>query len=85
MEGQKKQKNGKNMPVYKKKPNGKNAVGRPDKYKPEYTQDILNYFQTCQAEILIDLKFFMPNKNVTVKDILNPLAKEDQEDEKLQA
>jgi hypothetical protein len=70
---------------YTKKENGKNNTGRPTKYLPEYCQDMLQYFLRCQAEILIDVKFFMPNKNVTVEKMLNPLAKESDEGETLQA
>lgn len=60
--------------VSKRKPNGKWATGRPTKYRPEYCQDIVRYFETCHAEIVVDVKFFQPNKNVTVQEILNPLA-----------
>lgn len=50
---------------------------RPSGYKEKYCEDIINYFQTCQAEILIDVKFFMPNKNATISTILNPLNQEE--------
>lgn len=49
---------------------------RPTDYKEEYCKDIVDYFERCQAEILYDIKWFMPNKNVTVEDILNPHAKQ---------
>lgn len=78
------QKNWKKKQVYKKKESWKNATGRPTKYKEEYCDDIVNYFETCQAEILVDIKFFQPNKNNPLSSILNPLAKEEQE-ETLQA
>jgi hypothetical protein len=34
----------------------------------------VQYFEQCQAEIMLDIKFFQPNKNVVVQDILNPLV-----------
>lgn len=58
---------------------------RPSKYDPKYCDDIIEYFERCQAEILVDIKFFQPNKNVTVETILNPLAKENDVDNTLQA
>lgn len=58
---------------------------RPTKYDPKYCDDIVAYFERCQAEILIDIKFFQPNKNVSVETILNPLAKENDVDNTLQA
>ena len=63
--------------TYKKKPTGKNDTGRPTKYKPEYCEDIVRYFEKCQAEILVDVKFFQPNKNATISTILNPLNEEE--------
>lgn len=30
--------------TYNKKPNGKNATGRPSKYKPEYCDEIIEFF-----------------------------------------
>ncbi len=47
--------------------------GRPTKYKEEYCEQIIDYFEKCQAEIMVDIKFFMPNKNATISTILNPL------------
>lgn len=65
---------------YKKKPNWKNDTWRPTKYKEEYCDDIIKYFETCQAEILLDVKFFQWNKNNPISKILNPLAKEEKEE-----
>ena len=66
--------------VFTKKTNWKNNTWRPSKYKKEYCEGIIEYFETCKAEILVDVSFFMPNKNIVVSDILNPLAdKEDEE------
>lgn len=47
--------------------------GRPTKYKEEYCEHIIDYFEKCQAEIMVDIKFFQPNKNATISTILNPL------------
>lgn len=55
--------------------------GRPTKYKEEYCDKIVEYFEKCQAEIMLDVKFFHPNKNSTISTILNPLN----EDETLDA
>lgn len=45
---------------------------RPTKYDHKYCEDMVNYFEKCQAEILVDVKFFQPNKNSTISTILNP-------------
>jgi hypothetical protein len=37
--------------TYKKKPNGKNATGRPTDYKPEYCQMMLDFFDVGGTEI----------------------------------
>lgn len=37
--------------VYNKKPNGKNATGRPSDYKEEYCDDIVDYFLQKKEEI----------------------------------
>jgi len=62
---------------YKKKDNGKKDTGRPTLYKKEYCEHIVNYFERCQAEILVDVKFFQPNKNATISTILNPLNEDE--------
>jgi len=62
---------------YKKKENWKKDTGRPTKYKAKYCEDIVNYFERCQAEILVDVKFFQPNKNATISTILNPLNEDE--------
>lgn len=50
---------------------------RPTKYKEEYCEQIIDYFERCQAEIMVDVKFFQPNKNATISTILNPLNEEE--------
>lgn len=67
----------KQIHTYKKKENWKNATGKPSLYKKEYCEDIVNYFERCQAEILVDVKFFQPNKNSTISTILNPLNEDE--------
>lgn len=45
----------KNKPhTYQKKENGKNYVGRPTAYKPEYCQDMIDYF--AKAERFVELQ-----------------------------
>lgn len=66
---------------YDKKENWKNDTGRPSKYREEYCDDIINYFEKCQAEIILDIKFFQANKNNPISKILNPLADEETEEE----
>jgi hypothetical protein len=66
---------------YKERKDWKNDTGRPTKYKEEYCNDIVKYFETCQAEILVDVKFFQANKNNPISKILNPLADEKTEEE----
>jgi hypothetical protein len=55
----------------------KNKWWRPTDYDPKYCTEIVDYFERCQAEILVDISFFQPNKNVWVEQIFNPLPKED--------
>lgn len=57
------------------------VFGRPTKYNSKYVKEIVEYFERCQAEIMVDVKFFQPNKNATISTILNPLN----EDETLEA
>lgn len=58
-----------------KKPNKPEwyIFGRPTKYNSKYAKDMVEYFERCQAEIMVDVKFFQPNKNTTISTILNPL------------
>ncbi len=64
---------------YKKKPNWKNATGRPTDYKEEYCDDIVEYFETLKAEILIELEFHRPSKNEELVSIANPLVDDKEE------
>lgn len=50
---------------------------RPTKYDSKYCKQIVEYFERCQAEIMVDVKFFQPNKNSTISTILNPLNEEE--------
>ena len=52
------------------------VFGRPTKYDPKYCKEIVDYFERCQAEIMVDVKFFQPNKN-SINTILNPLNEEE--------
>jgi len=59
--------------TFKKKPNGKNATGRPTDYKEEYCKDIVEYFEQAKAEILVDVSFYNTNKEETIAQIINPI------------
>lgn len=59
--------------VYKKKPNSKNATGRPTKYKEEYCEMIVEYFEQAKAEILVDVSFYNTNKEESMSQIINPI------------
>lgn len=59
--------------VYNKKPNGKNATGRPTDYKEEYCEEIIAYFEQAKAEILVDVSFYNTNKEETMSQIINPI------------
>lgn len=50
---------------------------RPTDYDPKYCKEIIDYFEKCQAEIMVDVRFFQPNKNSTISTILNPLNEEE--------
>jgi hypothetical protein len=47
---------------YKKKPNGKNDTGRPDKYKPEYCLQIVERFKSSQEKIYYETTYYKPSE-----------------------
>mgnify|MGYP006921325302 CR=1 FL=1 len=59
--------------TFSKKPNGKNATGRPTDYKPEYCQKMIEYFEQCKAEVLVDISFYNTNKEEVISQIINPI------------
>lgn len=67
----------------KTRPDWKKDTGRPTKYKPEYCELIVEYFEKCQAEIMLELKFFNTSKVDLIAQIQNPLP--NSEDETLNA
>jgi len=59
--------------VRKKREDGKNATGRPSKYKKEYCDMMIQYFEETRAEVLVDVSFYNTNKDSTIAQIINPI------------
>lgn len=57
----------------KKREDGKNATGRPSKYKKEYCDMMIQYFEKARAEVLVDVSFYNTNKEETMSQIINPI------------
>lgn len=51
-----------------KKPKSKNPVGRPSKYKPQYCQQIIDFFNVMPTKIVIE-RFFYKNGDEKEKEI----------------
>lgn len=62
----------------KKKQEKQNNKWRPTDYKESYPQDLVEYFQKCQQEILVNLEFYNANKYSEIQHISNPLNDTDQ-------
>ena len=62
--------------IKKKKKEAKQG-GRPTDYKESYPQDIVEYFQRCQQEILVDLEFYNASKFWEIQHIKNPIDEDD--------
>jgi hypothetical protein len=47
--------------------------GRPTKYYPKYCEEIIEYFEQCKAEVLVDISFYNTNKDEAISQIINPI------------
>lgn len=60
------------MPL-KTREDWKYNTGRPSKYDPTYCDKIIEYFEQCKAEVLVDISFYNTNKDWAIAQIINPL------------
>ena len=59
-------------PVYKLKPNGKKATGRPSKYKPEFADQMIEYFESAKPYDIIYKEITTKNGTVIKEPIRVP-------------
>lgn len=62
------------MPIKERKDwSWKMDTWRPSKYDPIYCDKIVEYFEQCKAEVLVDISFYNTNKDWAISQIINPL------------